>query len=270
MRIHSLLLLVTAAGAATMVGCNNNNHRDPVSYAEHGQTIEGTDPNAVRYAPLNVYIAPGETPPYGTMRFRPVGDETYERHSMNNQNGTYTETKTTVTRVEPGVYAPGTAPETTTTTSGNTSTTTTVASGPATTPDSKALAFLHHKNNEEIQAGMLASQKGSSPAVREYGEMLARDHRAADDKVSASAKAQGVLVMSNEKPHEDPLAKLRTLEGSDFDKAFAKEMISGHEKVISKLEKMRAEVTNSSTRQLIDDTLPTLRTHLEKARQLPQ
>lgn len=61
---------------------------------------------------------------------------------------------------------------------------------------------------------------------------------------------------------------LNSLSGADFDRAFAKRMVAGHEKAIRKFEAASASLQDSDLKEYADDTLPVLRDHLRMAQDL--
>ena len=58
--------------------------------------------------------------------------------------------------------------------------------------DERLVTILHDTNKEEIQAGRLAQQQGSSADIKSYGEKLVTDHTKADEQVMAAASKAGV------------------------------------------------------------------------------
>ncbi len=143
--------------------------------------------------------------------------------------------------------------------------------------DSRILSFLHAKDHEEVELGQLAQTKGGTQAVRDYGQMLERDHRDHDSKVMALAQKAGI-DLNNPAPRDknetdksdspDPKARLRDLSGADFDHTFADMMQKAHHKVIDKVEAARATVKDPAVKDLLEQTLPTLRMHESEAAKL--
>lgn len=153
--------------------------------------------------------------------------------------------------------APDRAPNPTT----NTSTNNNAAAASA---DARILSLLHAKNQEEIAIGKLAQERGMSDAVKSYGRMLVDDHTASDERVRAAASAANVSLTE---PPASPAAvsDLRALSGDAFDHAFAEKMRAGHAELIKAVEDAQGNVRDSNVRQLLADTLPTLRKHQEHA-----
>lgn len=147
--------------------------------------------------------------------------------------------------------------------------------------DVRILSILHAKNQQEVEIGRLAAEKGASPEVRRYGEMLVRDHSSNDTKVMTVASREGISLieparvkesLAKEKgkdPRHDPIAELRDLRGEEFDRRFAEMMTEGHEELIAMVESVRPKVTRTAVANLLDETLPALHHHAEMAMALP-
>ena len=59
-----------------------------------------------------------------------------------------------------------------------------------------------------------------------------------------------------------------SLSGVDFDRAFAKHMVAGHEKAIHEFEAASASLSDADLKEYADNTLPVLRDHLRMAQDL--
>ncbi len=141
--------------------------------------------------------------------------------------------------------------------------------GAAASPDARILSILHAKNQEEIAIGKLAQEKGASTEVKQYGQMLVADHSASDEQVRAAAEAAGVTLTPPPVSSTDPTAELRGLSGEAFDRALAEKMRVGHAELIKTVEEAQSRVRDEDVRQLLTDTLETLRKHEEHAQNLP-
>ena len=134
-----------------------------------------------------------------------------------------------------------------------------------------APAFLHTAagaDHAEIDAGNLAAARGASPAVKDYGRRLASDHGAHLQKVEALAGRMHVRLPGGAPPAARAEARrLERTRGRAFDRAFARAMVSDHQKAIALFE-AQARRGDRATSALARDTLPTLREHLRIARDL--
>jgi len=157
----------------------------------------------------------------------------------------------------------------------------------------------------EVEMGQLAQQKGQSSEVKNLGSTLVRDHTQANqkleqiassknitldksswsdtssahksstDRTSADRASTDTTVSSTDHPdkhaqdhakHQRELANLRSQSGAEFDKAFVRMAVKDHKKDIAEFEKCRNDVTDAELKAFIDQTLPTLRNHLQMAR----
>lgn len=124
----------------------------------------------------------------------------------------------------------------------------------------------------EAAVGALASQKGASQGVKDFGAMLNEHHSLANQELEALAAAKGVKL-----PSEMPRSKKKTIDrlsradGQKFDRQFVKEVgIRDHEKDIADFEKAAGETKDPELKAWITRTLPNLRKHLETAQQLAE
>jgi len=119
----------------------------------------------------------------------------------------------------------------------------------------------------EVQQGQLAQQKGSSQAVKDFGAMMVRDHSAANDKLKALATQRNVtLPDSISSKHKKMMDNFNKKSGKDFDKAYINEMVKDHQEDIKEFEKAADKVSDAEVKAFINNTLPTLKTHLDSAK----
>ena len=90
-------------------------------------------------------------------------------------------------------------------------------------------------NIAELRFGALAAQRAENPAVREFGETLEADHRAALEHATTVARSLQV------EPPEEPSVEAKgtydgiaQLSAAQFDAAFVSHMIVTHEAAIAK------------------------------------
>jgi putative membrane protein len=86
-------------------------------------------------------------------------------------------------------------------------------------------------NYAEIEMGKLAQQNGGSDNAKNFGQTLAEDHLAANQKAVDAAKSMGVT------PPDGPNAKQKAesetmskVSGAQFDREFATHMVADHRK----------------------------------------
>jgi len=124
-------------------------------------------------------------------------------------------------------------------------------------------------DNGEVTLGRLAQDRGSSPAVRSYGRMLAMDHGQHKQKLAALGRSLNVRPTSAATPDAMRAERmLRGLRGHRFDAAFKQHMIEDHRKDIAEYQMEARGARNRDVRAMAAATVPTLRKHLERARAL--
>lgn len=125
-------------------------------------------------------------------------------------------------------------------------------------------------NLAEVQMGKLAEQKGASDQVRNFGQMLQSDHATNNQKAMALAQSLNVTPPSGpnaeQKRSYDRLSKLS---GAQFDREFAKAMVSDHKKDIREFQS-EAKSKNAQVADYAKSTVPDLQKHLQAAESLTQ
>ena len=121
----------------------------------------------------------------------------------------------------------------------------------------------------EVDLAKLARQKASNRQVKDFAAMMIRDHqRAAVELKTVAGYANidmGKAVMDERKDVRDRLA---TLSGSEFDREYMKQMVDDHEKAVDAAEDTADGSGNDHVKQWAAKALPTLKKHLEQARQI--
>lgn len=115
----------------------------------------------------------------------------------------------------------------------------------------------------EVQMSQLAMHKASSPRTRALARQLLDDQAASNKELAALAANEHEPVVQKV-PDSALMERLQSLNGDDFDKAYASAMIGGHQKAIEWFD----DATHSrdpKVRAFASKTLPTLRHHLQMA-----
>ncbi len=123
----------------------------------------------------------------------------------------------------------------------------------------------------EVEVSQLAGQKASDPAVKSYADMLVKQHTQANKELKQLAASKG-LALPAKPPREKQAAidRLSKMEGSAFDRQYVRMVgISDHQADIKLFEKASQNARDAELKAWIDKTLPTLREHLQAARNLP-
>ena len=141
------------------------------------------------------------------------------------------------------------------------------ADEPASPPNTaEVLGKLHASNQKEIEAGKLAKQNGSGKAVKELGDMLVKDHEAADRLVAGLAKQEKIDLGGATPAEAGPMGMVPP--GPAFDAKFAQTMVEEHRKDIAEVTAARDRTTDDKLRQLLANLIPTLQKHQDAAQKV--
>ena len=139
--------------------------------------------------------------------------------------------------------------------------------GDAKLNDPTIVAIFDAANTWDIQTGNLAAKKGSTKEVRDFGAMLARDHKAVRQqgrdlaaKLSVTPTPPKDFAMA--KDHEAAVKKLESLSGKDFDKAFLQHEVDFHKAVIDAVTTtLLPALQNAEVKDLVTKVAPAFQAH---------
>jgi len=119
----------------------------------------------------------------------------------------------------------------------------------------------------EVKLGQMAQDKGTNQRVKDFGAMMVKDHTAAGDDLKSIASRKNVTLpetMSND--HQKKADDLNKKTGNDFDKAYMRAMVDGHQSTVNDFEKASKNTKDADVKAWVEKTLPTLKMHLDSAR----
>jgi putative membrane protein len=80
----------------------------------------------------------------------------------------------------------------------------------------------------ELKLGQLAVERGSSQAVKDFGQKMVDQHTKANQELMSIAQNKGISLSQNtEAKHQKTYDKLSQLNGTEFDAAYMKQMEQG-------------------------------------------
>ena len=139
-------------------------------------------------------------------------------------------------------------------------------------------------NKAEVKVGELALQKAQNPEVKEFAQMMVREHTNGLNTLKEAVKGQGVEEPAQlDTKHQALYDRLSKLSGVAFDREYMQAMVDGHREVKSMVETRanRTPTTTGTSGRASDDsrldnavnqwankTLPTVTKHLERAEQI--
>jgi putative membrane protein len=130
-------------------------------------------------------------------------------------------------------------------------------------------------NQVDIDAGEVAKSKASSPEVKTFAQRMITDHTAVNTSAKALAGKLKVTPESNatseslKKGGDTNVAKLKTLSGAAFDRAYVDHEVTYHQSVLDALDKtLIPSAQNAELKDLLVKTRPAFVDHLNHAKKL--
>lgn len=124
--------------------------------------------------------------------------------------------------------------------------------------------------NAEINAGKIALEKSTNPAVRKFAETMIEDHTQIGAELKQLASTKEVSLPSD--PALGQRARntlLDKLDGHNFDRHYVESSgVKAHQDSIKQFETMAASAEDPDVRTFANRTLPGLREHLQMAEDL--
>jgi putative membrane protein len=187
------------------------------------------------------------------------------------ENYNNTETSTTTTSGTDTSATTSTVDTSGTETSGTTSTTSTGSTGGTVSsldPADKDFVMKAAQGGmAEVMLGQMASTKGTSPDVKNFGNRMVSDHGKANDELKQLAQNKGLALPSDtDQEHKSAADKLSAANGKDFDKQYISNMVEDHEKDVKEFEKASKDAKDPDLKAWASKTLPTLQDHLKMAK----
>jgi putative membrane protein len=119
----------------------------------------------------------------------------------------------------------------------------------------------------EVELGQLALKQATNDDVKRFAQRMVDDHSKAGQELKQFADSKGVtlpaMVSASPKKLFDKMSKLS---GAAFDREYMSEMVKDHEKAVALFESQSKSGKDMELKAWVDKTLPTLREHLQLAR----
>ena len=116
----------------------------------------------------------------------------------------------------------------------------------------------------EVKLGELAAQKGERADVKEFGQMMVKDHSAINANLKMLAAQKDVtLPDSLDAKHQNMVNKMAALSGSAFDKVYIASMVKDHKADAKEFKAESAATIDADIKSFVDKSLPVVQMHLE-------
>ena len=121
----------------------------------------------------------------------------------------------------------------------------------------------------EVALSQAAENQASDKRVKSLANMLVQDHTAANDKLKQLAAERNVtLPAAISTEHQNTINDITAKKGSAFDKAYVDHLVDAHKSTIDMFKKAADDVKDETVRNFINDMIPKLQGHLDKAEAL--
>jgi putative membrane protein len=123
----------------------------------------------------------------------------------------------------------------------------------------------------EVEAGKIASEKGQSEAVKEFGRQMVEAHSKTSEELKGIVQSENLKVKLPAKldnQQQKMLEALNEAKAEDFDKTYAKQQVKAHDRAAELFDGYAEEGDNAALKQFAANTLPTIKQHREQARKL--
>jgi putative membrane protein len=141
--------------------------------------------------------------------------------------------------------------------------------------DPQIAAIVVTANQVDIDAGKLAVSRTKSKDVSKFAQQMVTDHGGVNKQATALATKLKVKPEPNDtsrslqKGGDENLAKLKMLNGAEFDKAYVDHEVAYHQAVLDAIDKtLVPSVTNAELKDLLVKVRPAFVAHLDHARHL--
>ena len=138
-------------------------------------------------------------------------------------------------------------------------------------PDARFVGFAEIVNDFEVQSGQLALTKSSNEPVRAYATRAIAEHTTIAQSLSRNRNEAGVTMAPDEnvrKIAEDAMTRLNSLQGAEFDTAFADAQLRVQTAAVAQYGAYSQNGNDGSLRRHAERTLPQLEALLEAAKRL--
>jgi putative membrane protein len=123
----------------------------------------------------------------------------------------------------------------------------------------------------EAAAGKIASEKGQSDAVKQFGQHMVEAHGKTSEELKtivAAEKLDVTLPSRLSKRYHSMIEALNAAKPEAFDKIYAKQQVKAHTRAAELFDAYAEGGDNPALKQFAANVLPTVKQHLEQAETL--
>jgi len=133
-------------------------------------------------------------------------------------------------------------------------------------------AFIKDACNDnlfEIQAGQIAVQKAQDDQIKQFAQMLIKDHTQANQQLKQIAQSANVQLEEKlDAVHQAKLQKMQKCPASEFTRKYVFDQAAGHTNDVLEFQYQSQNAQNPQVKQFATQILPKLQQHLKHANDL--
>ena len=113
----------------------------------------------------------------------------------------------------------------------------------------------------EVEMGKMGQKQAKNAEVKKFATRMVTDHSKANTQLKALAKKKGVTL-------DTAAHKMDKMDDATFDKDYMDQMVKDHEKDVKEFEEIAKDGSDADVKAWANKTLPTLKKHLEMAKEI--
>jgi putative membrane protein len=124
-------------------------------------------------------------------------------------------------------------------------------------------------NRAEVTLGKMVASKAQDSSVKQFAQLMVKDHTAALNELQQLAKKKNIDVPQDLPDDAQQLqGKLQSDSGKQLDKDYMDGMVQDHQKDVQEFQDAAQNAKDPEVKQLASKLLPKLQEHLDKAKQV--
>jgi len=154
---------------------------------------------------------------------------------------------------------------------------TTPTATPAATPngwtDANVVDVITVANQGEIDYSQLGVEKATNPSVKQFAQLMVKDHGTMLDGVKSLASKLNLTPSPNDKVNDLQKENQKDISdlngkkaGKDFDHEFMEEQVDMHQETLDLLNDLDSKTTNADLKAAIAEARPKVQAHLDQAK----
>lgn len=135
--------------------------------------------------------------------------------------------------------------------------------------DEAFVRLAAHGGLAEIKLGKLAMDQGSNEEVKAFGTRMVAEHTRAGDELKEAAKEERIALPTDLSAKDQATYdRLSKLSGTDFDQAYAQDMVKDHQQDLRDFQREANHGNNDVIRGFASETVPVIQQHLDRAKEM--